>query len=137
MTKIHMGVQDMRMFMATVNLKVPFTFSLSITTRTEWSPFFPVGKFLPTRRTPGISTSDLLARLVSGYRHRAWDKKLEKMGLRALMAEGSDWDESRVGSAEGSRIQSVEGSRAQSPELGEGRSSSGGEGDKVKGEMGK
>ncbi|KAJ3491920.1 hypothetical protein NLI96_g386 [Meripilus lineatus] len=72
------------------------------------------GKFLPTRRTPGISTSDLLARLVSGYRHRAWDKKLEKMGLRALMAEGSDWDESRGGSAEGSRIQSAEGSRIQS-----------------------
>lgn len=75
---------------------------------------YGTGKFLPTRRTPGISTSDLLARLVSGYRHRAWDKKLEKMGLRALMAEGSDWDESRGGSAEGSRIQSAEGSRIQS-----------------------
>ncbi|KAI0077693.1 hypothetical protein K474DRAFT_1707164 [Panus rudis PR-1116 ss-1] len=60
------------------------------------------GKFLPTLRTPGISTSDLLARLVSGYRHRVWDKKLEKMGLRDLMAEGSDWDESRGVSREGS-----------------------------------
>ncbi|KAI0790946.1 hypothetical protein C8Q75DRAFT_758594 [Abortiporus biennis] len=69
------------------------------------------GKFLPTRRTPGISTSDLLARLVSGYRHRVWDKKLEKMGLRQLMAEGSDWDESRVGS----RVPSTEPSRVGSP----------------------
>ncbi|TCD68982.1 hypothetical protein EIP91_009204 [Steccherinum ochraceum] len=74
------------------------------------------GKFLPTRRTPGISTSDLLARLVSGYRHRAWDKKLEKMGLRQLMAEGSDWDESRVGSRVASTDVSREGSRAHSPE---------------------
>ncbi|KAH8084878.1 hypothetical protein BXZ70DRAFT_957348 [Cristinia sonorae] len=73
------------------------------------------GKFLPTRRTPGISTSDLLARLVSGYRHRAWDKKLEKMGLRQLMAEGSDWDESRVGSRAVSTDVSREGSRAHSP----------------------
>ncbi|KAI0799807.1 hypothetical protein BC629DRAFT_1498921 [Irpex lacteus] len=65
------------------------------------------GKFLPTRRTPGISTSDLLARLVSGYRHRVFDKKLAKMGRGELMAEGSDWDESR----EPSRVQS----RAESP----------------------
>ena len=75
-----------------------------------------LGKFLPTRRTPGISTSDLLARLVSGYRHRAWDKKLEKMGLRQLMAEGSDWDESRVGSRVASTDVSREGSRAHSPD---------------------
>ena len=56
--------------------------------------YSPIGKFLPTRRTPGISTSDLLARLVSGYRHRVFDKKLAKMGMHQLMAEGSDWDES-------------------------------------------
>lgn len=61
------------------------------------------GKFLPTRRTPGISTSDLLARLVSGYRHRVFDKKLAKMGMHALMAEGSDWDESANPSRAGSR----------------------------------
>ncbi|KAI0087583.1 hypothetical protein BDY19DRAFT_986018 [Irpex rosettiformis] len=70
------------------------------------------GKFLPTRRTPGISTSDLLARLVSGYRHRVFDKKLAKMGRGELMAEGSDWDESRAGSREESRVQS----RAESPD---------------------
>ncbi|CAL1698065.1 unnamed protein product [Somion occarium] len=79
------------------------------------------GKFLPTLRTPGISTSDLLARLVSGYRHRIWDKKLEKMGMRDLMAEGSDWDESRVGSRGGSvggesGAGSGQGSREESPE---------------------
>lgn len=69
------------------------------------------GKFLPTRRTPGISTSDLLARLVSGYRHRVFDKKLAKMGMHALMAEGSDYDESRSGSVDVSRVVS----RAESP----------------------
>ena len=74
-----------------------------------------IGKFLPTLRTPGISTSDLLARLVSGYRHRIWDKKLEKMGMRDLMAEGSDWDESRVGSRRGSRGGSREPSPPRSP----------------------
>ncbi|KAJ3536574.1 hypothetical protein NM688_g6818 [Phlebia brevispora] len=69
------------------------------------------GKFLPTRRTPGISTSDLLARLVSGYRHRIFDKKLAKMGMHQLMAEGSDWDESRSASVDASRV----ASRAESP----------------------
>lgn len=86
--------------------------SSSTTTTTTTS-----GKFLPTRRTPGISTSDLLARLVSGYRHRAFDKKLAKMGMHALMAEGSDWDESRVGS----RAES----RAESPVFGGGRAEGG------------
>jgi choline-phosphate cytidylyltransferase len=74
------------------------------------------GKFLPTRRTPGISTSDLLARLVSGYRHRVFDKKLAKMGMHQLMAEGSDWDESRAPSASVSRAVS----RPDSP-VGEGK----------------
>ncbi|KAI1790614.1 hypothetical protein LXA43DRAFT_1095375 [Ganoderma leucocontextum] len=52
------------------------------------------GKFLPTRRTPGVSTSDLLERIVSGYRHRIFDKKLARMGHAELMAEGSDYDDS-------------------------------------------
>ena len=73
------------------------------------------GKFLPTRRTPGISTSDLLARLVSGYRHRVFDKKLAKMGMHALMAEGSDYDESRSASRDISRVASRVVSRAESP----------------------
>ncbi|CAK5271148.1 unnamed protein product [Mycena citricolor] len=38
-----------------------------------------LGKFIPTRRTPGISTSELLERIVSGYRHRDFDDKLTKM----------------------------------------------------------
>ncbi|KAF7300255.1 hypothetical protein MKEN_01349600 [Mycena kentingensis (nom. inval.)] len=51
------------------------------------------GKFIPTRRTPGVSTSELLERIVSGYRHRLFDEKLEKMGHGELKAEGSDYDE--------------------------------------------
>src|SRR5258708_2110575 len=38
------------------------------------------GRFIPTRRTPGVSTSELLERMVVGYRHGDWDPKLEKMG---------------------------------------------------------
>ena len=52
------------------------------------------GKFLPTRRTPGVSTSELLERIVSGYRSRIFDKKLARMGHAELMAEGSDYDDS-------------------------------------------
>jgi len=48
------------------------------------------GKFLPTLRTPGISTSELLARVISGYRNHVWDKHLEEMGLRELVVDGSD-----------------------------------------------
>lgn len=50
------------------------------------------GKFVPTRRTPGVSTSELLERIVSGYRKRDFDKKLEKMGHMELKAEGSEFD---------------------------------------------
>ncbi|KAI0830194.1 hypothetical protein BC628DRAFT_1305162, partial [Trametes gibbosa] len=57
------------------------------------------GKFLPTRRTPGVSTSELLERIVSGYRHRMFDKKLLRMGHAELMAEGSDYDDSVAGSS--------------------------------------
>lgn len=52
------------------------------------------GKFIPTRRTPGISTSDLLERIVSGYRRRDFDEKLSKMGHSELRAEGSEYDDS-------------------------------------------
>ena len=53
----------------------------------------PLGKFIPTRRTPGISTSSLLERIVKGYRQRDFDKKLEKMGHAELMAQGSDYED--------------------------------------------
>lgn len=39
-----------------------------------------VGRFLPTRRTSGISTSELLSRIVEGYRGGDYDNKLEKIG---------------------------------------------------------
>jgi choline-phosphate cytidylyltransferase len=50
------------------------------------------GKFIPTRRTPGISTSSILERIVKGYRNNDFDKKLEKMGCAELMAQGSRYD---------------------------------------------
>lgn len=51
------------------------------------------GKFIPTRRTPGVSTSDLLERIVKGYRGRIFDKKLAKMGHAELMAEGINFED--------------------------------------------
>ncbi|KAI0033487.1 hypothetical protein K488DRAFT_77850 [Vararia minispora EC-137] len=51
------------------------------------------GKFIPTRRTPGVSTSELLERIVKGYRRRDFDKKLAKMGHAELMAQGSDFED--------------------------------------------
>jgi hypothetical protein len=44
-------------------------------------PYLTAGRFLPTRRTPGISTSELLERIVSQYRAGVFDGKLEKVGL--------------------------------------------------------
>jgi choline-phosphate cytidylyltransferase len=51
-----------------------------------------------------VSTSELLERIVSGYRHREFDAKLVKMGHAELKAEGSDYDESRTGSRVASRV---------------------------------
>ncbi|KAF9054210.1 hypothetical protein BJ165DRAFT_1436875 [Panaeolus papilionaceus] len=65
------------------------------------------GKFIPTRRTPGVSTSELLERIVSGYRNRDFDEKLTKMGHAELRAEGSDYDgQSRRASRAASRAAS-------------------------------
>ncbi|WVR03201.1 hypothetical protein IAU60_000192 [Kwoniella sp. DSM 27419] len=52
------------------------------------------GKFVPTRRTPAISTSDLLERIVRGYRDGFFDSKLAKNGHEELMAADVDWDSS-------------------------------------------
>lgn len=46
------------------------------------------GKFIPTRRTPGISTSNLLERIVAGYRSGIFDEKLTNMGHAELRAKG-------------------------------------------------
>ncbi|KDQ16950.1 hypothetical protein BOTBODRAFT_30338 [Botryobasidium botryosum FD-172 SS1] len=44
------------------------------------------GKFIPTHRTPGVSTSELLGRMVVDYRKGEFDRKLEKMGHAELMS---------------------------------------------------
>lgn len=79
------------------------------------------GKFLPTRRTPSISTSDLLERVVRGYRDGFFDSKLEKNGHPELMASDVDWDssgsvekvrarEKRKAAAEAAKARSASGS---------------------------
>lgn len=42
------------------------------------------GRFLPTQRTDGVSTSELLARIVEQYRNHDYDKKLAKIGHEEL-----------------------------------------------------
>ncbi|KAF8599794.1 hypothetical protein BDV93DRAFT_497425 [Ceratobasidium sp. AG-I] len=57
------------------------------------------GKFLPTRRTPGVSTSDLLQRVVAGYRVGEWDNKLLRSGhpdLQSTSMPGSPAIRSRA-----------------------------------------
>ncbi|KIJ30455.1 hypothetical protein M422DRAFT_36537 [Sphaerobolus stellatus SS14] len=53
------------------------------------------GKFLPTRRTPGISTSDLLVRMVQYYRQGDFDDKLTKNGHPEVRAAGSNFDDNK------------------------------------------
>ena len=60
---------------------------------------------------------------MSGYRHRVFDKKLAKMGMHQLMAEGSDWDESAANSRAGSRA--VSRPESPSPTRGEGKKADG------------
>lgn len=40
--------------------------------------------FLPTKRTNGVSTSELLQRIVEGYREGEYDSKFIKLGLPEL-----------------------------------------------------
>ncbi|KAM0786146.1 hypothetical protein ACM66B_006954 [Microbotryomycetes sp. NB124-2] len=50
-----------------------------------------IGAFLPTRRTNGVSTSELLQRIVEGYREGDYDNKLLKLGHPELMSrQGSE-----------------------------------------------
>lgn len=60
----------------------------------EYIELITVGRFVPTRRTPAISTSDLLERIVRGYRDGFFDSKLEKNGHPELLAADVDWDSS-------------------------------------------
>lgn len=53
---------------------------VSLTSSDVYAYAKSVGKFLPTRRTSGISTSELLSRIVEGYRGGEYDNKLEKIG---------------------------------------------------------
>jgi len=46
------------------------------------------GKFLPTRRTPGISTTDLVSRMVAQYRSGDFNSKLKKAGNEGLSWNG-------------------------------------------------
>ncbi|SGY54438.1 BQ5605_C006g03879 [Microbotryum silenes-dioicae] len=49
------------------------------------------GQFLPTRRTNGVSTSELLQRIVEGYREGDYDGKLRKIGHPELCSrQGSE-----------------------------------------------
>jgi hypothetical protein len=88
--KIHMRLVVMKMSIRTSKVKA------SNPLRLRSLPFYTniakPGKFIPTRRTPGVSTSELLERIVSGYRRRDFDEKLAKMGHAELRAEGSDYD---------------------------------------------
>lgn len=66
------------------------------------------GRFLPTRRTPGVSTSELLARIVDVYKSHALDSKLKKVADAR----------SAAASLAASRIQSASQSRRGSQDEG-------------------
>lgn len=53
---------------------------VSLTSSDVYAYAKSIGKFLPTRRTSGISTSELLSRIVDGYRGGDYDNKLSKIG---------------------------------------------------------
>ncbi|CAH7682594.1 choline-phosphate cytidylyltransferase [Phakopsora pachyrhizi] len=55
------------------------------------------GKFLPTRRTDGVSTSELLQRIVGGYVEGVYDNKLEKIGAPELCSSNRAFSDSGSG----------------------------------------
>ncbi|KAG8984459.1 hypothetical protein FRB94_004905 [Tulasnella sp. JGI-2019a] len=59
------------------------------------------GHFIPTRRTPGVSTSELLERIVAGYRDGDWDAKLVKIGHPELTSRAPSRVPSRAPSRAG------------------------------------
>ncbi|KAG8965694.1 hypothetical protein FRC00_003169 [Tulasnella sp. 408] len=71
------------------------------------------GQFIPTRRTPGVSTSELLERIVAGYREGDWDAKLVKIGHPELTSRApsraTSRPESRIGTAHPPETLRVEG----------------------------
>lgn len=75
---------------------------------------------IPTRRTAGVSTSEILQRIVEGYREGFYDNKLEKIGHPELCSransDGSGWVPSRTSSAAGLResviLEREEGARS-------------------------
>lgn len=48
-----------------------------------------LGRFLPRRRTPGVSTSELLERILTGYRKGEFDERLLEMGRIELLSRFS------------------------------------------------
>ncbi|KAG8933688.1 hypothetical protein FRC01_007618 [Tulasnella sp. 417] len=54
-----------------------------------------IGRFIPTRRTPGVSTSELLERIVAGYKEGDWDAKLVKIGHPELASRAPSRSASR------------------------------------------
>lgn len=93
------GSKDIYQFVkdqGTSSFLLPLSFSLSFL-KTHFSS--QIGKFLPTRRTPGVSTSDLLQRVVAGYRVGEWDNKLLRSGhpdLQSTSMPGSPAIRSRA-----------------------------------------
>jgi len=99
-TKILMRLLAMKMSTSSWSKQVRFTSAVWWLSTKTWTS---KGRFIPTRRTPGVSTSELLERIVSGYRKRDFDDKLVKMGHSELKAEGSDYDEMSLSSRSVSR----------------------------------
>ncbi|GAA5888302.1 hypothetical protein JCM6882_008574 [Rhodosporidiobolus microsporus] len=73
---------------------------ISSTSTDVYSFVKSIGAFLPTKRTNGISTSELLQRIVEGYREGDYDNKLIKIGHPELCSrQGTEAGSAHGGSA--------------------------------------